>query len=233
MILKTFESYQKDNKSQLEAIRDAENWLEKEGHYKDIDDYWHVGDTISLQRCIHDGKLVVIFAEIRGDVIADNCGLTSLEGLPKVIKGSLSLSGNNFTQFKNSPVEKVDRNLYLSKNNITSLEGLPKTVGRFFYLDNPKLKTLNHAPNMTDDTASSIREGTQIHEVEAMWYSYMAGKKFEDRSISLLKYLINRLNTGVINEEDFKKLLSELWWPEGFLSKNLVSSLKSLDKFKL
>jgi hypothetical protein len=233
MMLQTFEMYQNGHKSRHQKALDATDWLERNGHYRDDDGFWWVGENLEIRNSwVYNGKLVIKFAEVRGNLDAERCGLTSLEGFPKVVKGGINLIDNSLTDFKDSPIWRIDGQLYASQNNLTSLEGLPRTVKTFYYHRNPELSTLEGAPIQTE-VSNSPNDRTKVHDAEAMWYNDNAGSDFENRSMGLLKYLTKRLNQGVITKEDFDQLISELWWPEGFLSDELKNSVKTISRFDL
>lgn len=65
--------------------------------------------TIRLNRQILGGRTILPFRinKLTGDMFCDNCGLTSLEGMPKLITGRFSCRYNDFESFEHAP-EKAD-----------------------------------------------------------------------------------------------------------------------------
>jgi len=224
MILKTFENFS-DNKHLEDS---ADKFLTNLGHYKDDEGFWWVGEELEIRNdWVINGKLIIKFAEVRGDLNAERRGLKSLEGFPKVIKGHLSLIGNKLENFNNSPIWKIDGTLYASQNNLTSLEGLPETVGNLYYHNNIKLETLYGAPiSLKTDAGLQPSYGTLIPESERVWYyKYYKGEKGNDYWLSLLKFILNN-EEYILREENVK-------WPDGFLTNDVIRSVKGLNKFKL
>lgn len=232
MILKTFENFSNDK--YREAVKNAETLLTNIGHYKDPDGFWHVGEALEIRKhWVVDGRLVIKFAEVRGTFDAEGCNLTTLAGFPKVIKGNLSIIGNKITDFKESPITILTGILYASNNDLTSLVGAPRTVKNFYYHRNENLTNLEGAPSLTDAVTGNNNDQTKVQEVEALAYRSEFGKDWSNRSMSLLKYLVDKVKKEIITEEEFKDYIDALWWPEGFISDNLIKSVKAVDKFNI
>ena len=102
-----------------------------------------------------------------GNLEVDNCGITSLEGCPSLVKGDFSCTDNKLKSLKFCP-PTVEGNFYCSNNNLTTLEngptrvkgeyscsqndlttlkGVPKHIAKSFFCNsNYNLKSLDYAP---------------------------------------------------------------------------------------
>jgi hypothetical protein len=79
---------------------------------------------------IKDGKFRYKFGTIEGDFSCYDCGLTSLEGAPRVVKGYFDVEKNNLTSLKGCP-EYVERSFSVDRNPLKALDEMPKRVGGF------------------------------------------------------------------------------------------------------
>jgi hypothetical protein len=82
-------------------------------------------------------------------IIAQNIGLTSLEGLPKVIKGSLVVSKNKLTTMVGGPTE-VHGVMDVNSNELTSIEGVPRKLTKLAASDN-RIKSLHNIHKHIDE----------------------------------------------------------------------------------
>ncbi len=108
------------------------------------------------------------FGRIEGDFILSGCSLTSMEGFPVEITGSLKAENNNFEDLKGC-TKKIGKSLILDHNrllkslegspeeiiedfkiyscsSLTSLEGSPKKVGGSMDCSNTYIKDLKGSP---------------------------------------------------------------------------------------
>ena len=103
--------------------------------------------------------------------------LTSLEGCPKTVNGTVSFADNNLSSLKYAP-EFVTGTFDCSNNKkLTSFEGAPKTIGKYFFGEgNPLIK---------DPVAEVIRCG-----IQATRYSFGNGifLTWEDIKKDFFKY---------------------------------------------
>jgi len=82
-----------------------------------------------------------------GDFMANNAGLTSLEGAPKNIAGDFWCNGNHLTSLEHAP-STVDGDFMCNDNKIISLVGAPSTVGGDFWCYRNGLTSLDGAPSL-------------------------------------------------------------------------------------
>lgn len=118
------------------------------------------------------GKLRVKFRNVSGSFSLSACGMTTLEGCPKVVGGNFYCGWNGLENLKGGPTyvggdyechannlvslagapTKILGNFTCANNYLTSLEGAPKEVkGRFICALN-KLKTLVGGPQLVGDS---------------------------------------------------------------------------------
>ncbi len=79
---------------------------------------------------IKDGRFRYKFGTIEGDFSCYDCGLTSLEGAPRVVKGYFDAEKNNLTSLKGCP-EYIERTFSIDRNSLKTLDEVPKRVGGF------------------------------------------------------------------------------------------------------
>lgn len=83
--------------------------------------------------------------EVDKNFLIVSCNLTSLQGLPKKIGGSINCSHNQLTSLAGSP-EKVFMDFDCSHNQLTSLEGGPKHIYEDFACSSNDLNSLEGGP---------------------------------------------------------------------------------------
>lgn len=222
MILKTFESFK--NSVVQQKLEKAEEFLLDHKHWKDEYGEWHISEKLdNLKNWTHNGRFIVPIYEINA-IDLEGCGLTTLEGCPKIVHNDFSVIGNDLTNLKGSP--RVGGYFYASQNNLTSLEGAPDMVKGFYCHLNPKLSSFEGAPKITDSFFISIDNGTLISDVEKDFYNDIKGH-WTNYYLDLLKYIIRNY------EHNFEETIKTVKWPEGFLSNNLKTSVKVMSKFNL
>jgi len=94
---------------------------------------------------------------------------TSLEGMPSIIGGTITLGNNRLTSLKGLP-EQINKDLYLNHNLLTSLEDMPGRIwGSLNLSNNLQLTNLDNFPKyvhqevyLNDIPATSIPAGLQI-----------------------------------------------------------------------
>lgn len=70
------------------------------------------------------------------DLIGSLKNVTSLKGLPKVVKNTLNISSNGLTSLEGITTEYCD-DFYMSGNKIKTFENFPKEIGYLYCNDNP------------------------------------------------------------------------------------------------
>lgn len=75
-----------------------------------------------------DGRLPFHFGKVMCDMDCSRCGLTTLEGAPKYVRGDFKCNNNKLTSLIGGP-ETVTGSFHCQNNQLTSLEGAPKEVG--------------------------------------------------------------------------------------------------------
>lgn len=219
--MKNYEEHRKFSKS--------EKFLKDSGYYKEDDGGWCVGESIHLDvDFVHNGKLIVKFNMLKG-AICEGLGLTSLENFPRIIEGELSLIGNKLSNFENSPIEIVEKGLFVSQNNLTCLKNSPKKVQSFSFHFNENLTSLINAPVCTgSNNAMLYSDKTKIPSVELEFYdSKYNGETGEDYYFHLYKFCVE--NNYHTDENEMKKVN----WPKNFISSNMTKNLINTKKFNL
>lgn len=109
------------------------------------------GANLNLKKSLN-GKIPFKFNVVHGNFYCSNCGLTTLEGAPRVIEGSFHCSYNKLRDLKHMP-QRIDREIVLYKNELTSLEGLNiKVANDGFDCSHNKLKSLKGSPEICEAT---------------------------------------------------------------------------------
>jgi hypothetical protein len=100
--------------------------------------------------CSYNKKLTDLkFAPISigGGFSAFSCGLTSLKGFPKIVKGgTISISYNQLTSFGDYLPKKIKGSFFCDNNKLTSLVGSPRLGVTWFQCDNNNLTSLVGSP---------------------------------------------------------------------------------------
>ncbi|PHS59117.1 MAG: hypothetical protein COB17_00875 [Sulfurimonas sp.] len=86
-----------------------------------------------------------------GNMDISNKGLTSLEGMPKEIIGSLICYGNNLKTLEGMP-QKIGSYCLVPRNQLTSLKGIAQIISGDFYCGENKLTSLDYLPKMIQGT---------------------------------------------------------------------------------
>ena len=102
-----------------------------------------------------------------GQLQAIQCGLTSLEGFPKIItsnnryvKGRVDISHNNLTSLVGLP-ESIDGNLMIGSNPLKSLQGCSRSINGDFEAFNTQITSMIGGPEI-------IRGDCFVNETELM-----------------------------------------------------------------
>lgn len=87
-----------------------------------------------------------------GQLQAIMCGLTSLEGFPKIVKstnpstkGKVDISHNNLTSLVGLP-ERIDSDLMINSNPLKSLQGCSKSINGDFHAFNTQITNMIGGP---------------------------------------------------------------------------------------
>ena len=89
----------------------------------------------------------VRFGHVKENFTCSFNQLTSLEGAPNTVDGSLYCGGNQLTSLEGAP-QTVGGHFICYYNQLTSLEGAPKTVNRDFNCSNNQLTSLKGAQTL-------------------------------------------------------------------------------------
>lgn len=92
-----------------------------------------------------DGKIPIKFRKVNGSFICKDCGLTTLEGAPRVVTRGFICEKNLLRSLKGGP-EEVGLEFYCGHNMLTSLEHGPQKVGSNYECEHNALKSLKGAP---------------------------------------------------------------------------------------
>jgi hypothetical protein len=124
-----------------------------------IEDHFHIHGLFSVDSATGtvdvDGhvevipkrtKLPVKFGKVSGGFLAQEVGLTSLEGFPHTVGGVCYVYRNNLRSLKGAP-NKVGRSFSCHNNLLTDLKGAPQIVGSDFRCHTNPLNSLEGAPN--------------------------------------------------------------------------------------
>jgi len=101
--------------------------------------------TIVLKKEMASLPSYIKFKTILGGFHTDALGLTSLEGFPSRVKGSLFITHNNLKNLINGP-EQVEMSYGADFNKLETLEGISHTIGTSLYLNDNRLKSLEYIP---------------------------------------------------------------------------------------
>jgi len=89
-----------------------------------------------------------------GQLQAIMCGLTSLEGFPKIVKstnpstkGKVDISYNNLTSLVGLP-ERIDSDLMINSNPLKSLQGCSKSINGDFHAFNTQITNMIGGPEI-------------------------------------------------------------------------------------
>ena len=82
---------------------------------------------------------------VKGNFVANNCGLTSLKGAPRIVTGSFVCWGNDLESLEGGPEEVGDYSV--TSSNVTSFAGAPKIVkGKFHFAGGKGITSLEGIP---------------------------------------------------------------------------------------
>ena len=146
-----------------------------------------------------------------GQLQAIQCGLTSLEGFPKIVTsnnryvtGRIDISHNNLTSLVGLP-ENVNGNLMIGSNPLKSLQGCSKSVNGDFEAFNTQITSMIGGPEI-------IRGDCFINETELMslegFPKHIGGNLFIGDT-PLWNDLSNRIG-GTNRSNRVKQLISDL-----------------------
>lgn len=138
---------QQEKYNMLKNKKDIESWLKSMEikNYTINDDLTvdvNEGVNISLRGLTH---LPVQFGIVKGHFYIDQNELTSCEGFPKFVDGSLLCYSNEITSLKHCTTE-VNGIFDCSQNKLSSLEYCPKTINGDFNCSYNQLTSLKHSP---------------------------------------------------------------------------------------
>ena len=85
------------------------------------------------------------FGTVNGYFTCSFNQLTTLRGVPRIVRDSFDCSFNDLDSLEGAP-ERVDGNFHCNNNHLTSLKGAPKKVGGNFDCSNNQLISLEGAP---------------------------------------------------------------------------------------
>ena len=169
--MKYLKKFNESNSELQERIIMTERLLNRLGHYKDDDGYWHVGESLELPKyATHDGELVVKFWEVRGIFDASNLSLETLKGSPKKSKYVI-FNDNNLKNLKYSP-EYVERSFSCRSCGLESIEGHPKEIGGYLDISGNNIKDLTSFSNINCDDIHIYYN--PIHYIVESWINIKA-----------------------------------------------------------
>lgn len=90
-------------------------------------------------------NLPIKFNNIDGSFFCNDCGLETLEGCPKIVKGRFNCDFNKLTTLKGGP-EEAQEIYSCSYNRLKNLIGSPKYFNGEFHCNDNKLETLEGCP---------------------------------------------------------------------------------------
>jgi len=178
--------------------------------------------------------------EVGGDFKCDFNKLKNLKGGPNKVGGNFDCSDNDLTSLEGCPVE-VSVNFICHHNYLTNLKGALTKVGGIFDCSNNLLTSLKGSPISIKGNFYCV--GNQLTSLEG-------GPKEVEGSLKIVLN-INHLNieadfikSGFYKNDYWKDLLNYMikqridldkveGWPEGFLTNDLISSIKGINKFNL
>lgn len=182
----------------------------------------HFGDFNVTVDMVTDGKFnVKIPGEITGAFNCSCVGLTSLKGGPKKVRAYYDVRGNKLTDLVGAP--KETRHFYCNKNKLSTLKGCPKAV--VLQLSENFLTNLEYFPLETIDSTIKLEGNKYDLNVELGFILSGRCSSTEPKEYwpSLLKYMIDE-------KIDLDKVKG---WPKGFLTPELIQSVKGINKFNL
>lgn len=105
-------------------------------------------------------KLPITFKDIYGDVVLVECSLESLEGLPKIIRGTLDVSGNpNLYQLIGGP-EIINGDFIATGCALRNLVGGPKQVKGEYDVRENELRNLDGLANKISGSLNLSRQNS-------------------------------------------------------------------------
>lgn len=109
--------------------------------------------------------LGIKFGRVEGDFIVNACSLTSMEGFPVEVTGSVQASTNRFEDLEGSP-RKIGKSFYVNNNTVLkSLKGAPEEVGGDFVIES--CSSLDSLEGCTPKIGGSMRlERTAIRDLK-------------------------------------------------------------------
>lgn len=236
-------------KSYVEFVNESKEWI-------------YEGDFNVTQMHFEYGRLIKerIPSVINGSFYCEGKKLTTLEGSPKVIVGDFYVTDNDLKSLVGGPTA-VEGNYYCNNNELETLEGAPEKVNGF-YCNLNHLSSLIGSPKIVSgefvckhNLLTSL-EGCPEKIGSSFWCKYNSltslegGPKFiggrcavnhnlanlkvesdfiksgsykEDYWLDLLKYCID-------NKIDLNKVEN---WPKGFITNDLLKSVKSISKYNI
>jgi len=198
------------------------------------------GSFIVYENMVENGRFKegIIPDIINGDFNCDEINLTTLEGGPKEVKGNFNCDFNKLTNLKYLPL--IGESISCEGNQLTSLEGCPSKINGDLYCNNNQLTSLKGGPDYIDGNFVCVNNKLKSLEFcpsiefdyDYTFDSYLKTelKYIQSKHINVDNYWLGLLQYMIKKDKPLDKIKG---WPEGFLSDNLVSSAKGINKFKL
>ena len=126
--------------------------------------------------------------EFDSSISLRSSNLTSLEGRPKLVKGSFNCSYNQLTSLEYCP-KQVSNNFYCYDNKLTSLKGSPEKINGDFSCSYNNLITLKDSPKIVkgefncsnNPDLKNIKNQIIKYQIKAEYYITDEGDfKFEE-----------------------------------------------------
>ena len=132
-------------------------------------------------------------------LLCHNCSLTTLEGCPSVINGTLGCTGNKLINLHGAP-DNVKLHLHCDKNPISSIQGCPKTIGGEFHIGGNKILDIDllntivgeEMMHYADSNEERIEGFEHLYVYKRNWITLNISKKMI-KSIILNKSLTESL----------------------------------------
>jgi Leucine-rich repeat (LRR) protein len=154
MILKDYKQFLNESKEDdLDEIIRSKGLKLSHVNYKNGEMYFNAPNGIDVvinNKLVEDGKLRIKFNHVSGDFKAMYLDLTSMEGFPKIIDRNCYLSNNQITSLVGGP-KTIGKHFVFQNNPITNLEGFPESVARYIDLGGCMLTSIEGLPTKVHD----------------------------------------------------------------------------------
>lgn len=161
----------------------------------------------------------------RGNFYCQNNELTSLEGMPENVIGTVDVENNKLSSLIYSPLS-IAKSFICKNNFITSIENAPKYVKEDFDISNNKLTTLKDIEKhiltikgklilSNNPIKASISGVLKIRELQGVTYTSGDPKVIEafkvlEKHLIRNECLLNCLEEVITEEDRFKKFEDEM-----------------------